>query len=191
MPAIIARLNWIDVFFLILLLGMAYKGTKTGVGGQIVSLIGSFVLVFCSIRYYEVLAEAIFGFMLQTWARPISFFAIAIIIFVLGKVLERAFNLSGGENLVAVERLGGIVIASLRAFVFFGMIGLLFLLVPVERIRFSVVEGSKTCMFFVNMDTEIYSWMTEVLKETEKKHKDKNAVLEQFLSAVETEKESK
>jgi uncharacterized membrane protein required for colicin V production len=68
LPDILNQINWIDIFFLILLLGMVYKGLKTGVGGQVIALIGWFVLVFMSLKYYSVVSEALFGFLLQKWA---------------------------------------------------------------------------------------------------------------------------
>ena len=172
MPEIIQDFNWLDILFLILLLGMIYKGSMTGVGGQVISLIGLFVLMFFSIGYYYFLSTAIFGFMLQTWARPASFFIISAVLFVIIKVLERVFNVISTEESSSIERIGGAIVASLRACLIFGLIGMQLLLVPVDYLRLAVMEGSKTCMFFVNLDAEIFSWMTGHFGIMEKRKKD-------------------
>ena len=155
-------INWIDIIFIILLLGMIYKGTRTGVGGQIVSLIGWFCLTFVSIGYYSFMSEALFGFLLQKWAKPLSFFVIAVLIFVVMKFIERIFNILHGEELAAIERVGGAIIAGLRACMLFGVLGILFLLIPVEYMNTAASEGSKTCMFFVRMDVRIYTLIADL-----------------------------
>ncbi len=163
MPELFNNVNWLDLIFIILLLGMIYKGSKTGVGGQFLSLVGWIVLLFFSIGYYNVFSEAIFGFMLQKWSRPASFFAIVIGIFMSVKLLERIFNVISGEELSGIERIGGAVIAVVRAVMLFGVIGILLLLVPVDYLNTTVVKDSRSCMIFVNCDAQIYSWLTGVL----------------------------
>ncbi|MFH1665010.1 MAG: CvpA family protein [Candidatus Omnitrophota bacterium] len=183
MPTIFNDINWVDIFFLILLLGMIYKGAKIGVGGQMISLVGGFILVFISIRYYILLSEAIFGFVFQNWARPISFLAIAGSIFMTIKLLERVFNISGGEELSALERIGGIFVASIKAAMLFGVVGILFLIIPVDLLRVSAREGSRTCMFFVKMDVFIYSGITGII-DSGKKVREED-VMKELLAKIE------
>ncbi|MDP8298345.1 MAG: CvpA family protein [Candidatus Tantalella remota] len=179
MPDILNQINWIDIVFLILLLGMVYKGLKTGVGGQVIALIGWFVLVFISLKYYSVISEALFGFLLQKWAKPLSFFVIAAGIFMAIKLLERVFNIMSGEDLAPIEKIMGAVVAVLRASIFCGVIGILLLLVPVDRVHTAAKEGSKTCMFFVKMDAQIYTLLANVAGNKEKT--DKEEVLANIL----------
>ncbi|RKY42690.1 MAG: hypothetical protein DRP85_02135 [Candidatus Makaraimicrobium thalassicum] len=179
MPATFQDVNWLDIFFIILLLGMVYKGLKTGVSGQILSMMGLFVLIFVSIGYYGLLSEAIFGFLLQGWAKPLSFFFIGITIFIVIRVLERVFKIVGEEELATIERVGGVLVASFRAFILFGVIGIQLLLTPLDSMHLSAAEGSKVCMFFVNMDAQIYSWMTGTIGVFRKEQKDE--VLERIL----------
>jgi len=162
LPEILQSINWIDIVFVILLLGMVYKGTRTGVGGQILSLCGMFVLIFLSIRYYKIISEALFGFLLQDWARPVSFFVIAALVFVAVKFLERVFNVLNAEELASIEKIGGAIIAGCRALMLFGAIGILLLLIPINYIQESAAEGSWSCMFFVKADVRIYDWISKV-----------------------------
>ena len=185
MPAIIKEFNWVDIVFVILLLGMVYKGSRTGVGSQVLSLIGWFVLLFVSVGYYSYLSEAIFGFLLQKWAKPISFAAIAAVIFVIVKFLERIFHVVAGEEVSTIEKVGGALVGCARAFIFCGMIAMLLLLVPVEYARVSVTDGSKTAMFFVELDVRIYSWISGAFGVAEK---NKDDVMNELLMSTEEKK---
>jgi len=184
LPEILNEFNWLDFLFLILLLGMIYKGSVTGVGGQVISLIGLFVLMFFSIGFYQYLSTAIFGFLLQQWTRPASFFIIVIVIFIVIKVIERVFHVIAGQESSSIERIGGAIVAFMRACLVFGLIGMQLLLVPVDYLRTSVMDGSKFCMTFVKIDAEIFSWMTGHFGMTEKMKR--NDVIK---SLVETPKE--
>jgi uncharacterized membrane protein required for colicin V production len=194
LPEILSEFNWIDILYIILLIGMVYRGAKTGVGGQLFSLAGWFVTLFISLKYYSFLSETISGFLMQRWGKPISFFLIAAIIFVAIKVFERVINIVNSEGAASIERMGGSLIASLRACILFGLIGILFLLTPVNFLRSSAIEGSKTCMFFVHMDVAIYSGITELIgltsssKETggvedKRTVKGRDEIIKEFLAA--------
>ena len=180
----LAGINWLDILFAVLLIGMVYKGSRTGVGGQLVSLAGWLLLVFFAITYYDVASRAIFGFLLQQWARPVSFLGITIIVFTITKTVERILNvITPHEEMPPIERVGGAVIACLRACLFFGIIGMLFLTIPLEYVRDSVLEKSKTAKTFMGIDAAIYSWMSEHIAFIDKVDKDK--VIENMMASYE------
>jgi uncharacterized membrane protein required for colicin V production len=183
LPDIITEVNWIDIIYVILFLGIVYKGTRTGVGGQLLSLAGWIVLLFVSIKYYSLVSEALFGFLLQSWAKPLSFLIIGVVGFVLIKFLERVFSVVAGSELSSFERIGGALVAVVRAFVFFGAIGIFLLLVPVDIARDSVIYGSKSGMFFVEFDAGIYSMITEVTGDADSK-RSKDDVIKEILSVT-------
>ncbi|MBD3296725.1 MAG: hypothetical protein GF392_05100 [Candidatus Omnitrophica bacterium] len=162
MPEIFHTIHWIDVVFIILLLGMIYKGLRVGVGGQLLSLAGWLFLVVASIGFYDYISEAFFGFLLQRWAKPLSFFAIAVAVLTVLKMLERVFIVVSSDEMAPVERLGGGFVAAVRGFVFFGLVGILLLLVPVSSVREQITEGSRTCMYFVEMDARIYVFFSRI-----------------------------
>jgi len=162
LPDILNNINWIDLAFIILLLGIVYKGLRSGVGGQMLSLAGWIVLVFVSIGFYDYISEAFFGFLLQKWAKPLSFFALSVGVLMVLKVLERIFIVMSSDEMAPIERLGGALVAAARACMFFGLIGILLLLVPVQAVRDQATKGSRSCMFFVELDARIYSAITEV-----------------------------
>ncbi|MCK5450630.1 MAG: CvpA family protein [Candidatus Omnitrophica bacterium] len=177
------NINWLDILFVILLLGMVYKGTKIGVGGQIIALIGGFTIVFVSISYYTVLSEAIFGFLLQRWAKPVSFFAIVLGVFTIVKTAERLSQVVIGEEVSALEKFVGALIAGVRAAMLFGVLGMILVLTPIQYTRFAALEGSKTCKVFMEMDVSIYCWMTSGLPED--KQRGKEDVMRELKEVVE------
>ena len=189
MPDLINNINWLDVVFVILFIGIVYKGSKTGVGGQIVPLIGIGVLLFCSIRYYKLLSTAVFGFMLQNWALPISFFGIAIVIFILIKILERVFGAMSDTELSFIEKMGGAVFAGVRGILLWGAIVLMLLLVPVDFIQRSVYEGSKISVICINIDARVYSLISEAVDR--KNVRKKGEILDEFLNITKKEKGKK
>ena len=186
MPEILQTINWLDIIFIILLLGMVYKGMRTGVGGQILSLLGYLILLFVSIGYYKFASEAIFGFLLQDWAKPISFLGISVLIFVVTKFVERIFNIAKGEELAGIEKVGGILVAAFRAVILCGAIGIFFLLTPISYLQSSASVDSSTCMYFVKTDVNIYSWIANITGIDKEASSD--VVLGQIFSS--TEKDS-
>ncbi|MDD4957178.1 MAG: CvpA family protein [Candidatus Omnitrophica bacterium] len=154
------KITIFEIFYIILLSGMVYKGTRSGISAQIISLIGWVVLVFCSLGYYEYLSKAIFGFMLQDWAKPLSFFALAMVPFIIIKIIEKMIIAAAGEELSLLERIGGAFVSAIRALVIFGMIGIQILLMPMEQAKTFLLEKTPTALFFVNIDVDIYSWLT-------------------------------
>ncbi len=178
--------NWLDVIFLTILLGMIYKGSRAGVGSQLLSLVWAFVLVFFSIGFYSGLASSMFGFILQSWARAISFFIIASILFVAIKFLEMIFGIEYVENISPLERIGGAVVAAMRTVLLFGLVCILFLLLPIPFLQNAVAKGSKTGMVFVRTNAHVYSRLSDHLKFVKQKDPDE-VVNEIFKSSGELE----
>ncbi len=163
LPDLFTQINWVDVLFVALFLGMVYRGTKTGVGAQLLSLIGWLVMMFLSVRYYAFVSEAIFGFVFQKWARPLSFLAIAGIVFVCVKLLERVFGVVSGDELSMLEKLGGAFVASVRSFILFGLVGFFLMLLPFEYARHSAEVASKTGVYFMKFDAALYRAVNDLV----------------------------
>ena len=125
---------------------------------------------------------SIFGFLAQEWSKPVSFFVISAIVYFAIKLFERIFNVINNEEVSTIERIGGVVIASLRGFIFFGLIGIFFILVPIETLQRSAIQESQTCMYFVKMDAQIYSWITKIFGKSAERERDD--VLNEVLGSV-------
>jgi len=183
LPEILNEINWLDVLFVILLLGIVYKGLRTGVGGQILSLVGGVVLLYFAIGYYCFISEAIFGFLFQKWTKSISFLIISGGMFILIKVLERLLSVIGNGDFAVLERVGGAILATFRAFVYFGIMGMFLLLIPIDSVKTSVIDKSKTCEFFIKFDIDLYNGINDAINSGSKKKKPKPIGIEQFLKS--------
>lgn len=180
MPAILNGINWIDIVFIILFIGMGYKGSRAGVGSQMLTLAGWVIIVFVSIAYYGDMSRMVFGFLSQQWARPVSFFIIVAVLFTAIKLIERLFSVPETEGIAPIERIGGVLTSALKAFLLFGLVGIMLLLLPASAIDKAVNAKSKTCMFFVGVDVKMYDWIAATVGMTgAKKH---NEVMDDLLS---------
>jgi uncharacterized membrane protein required for colicin V production len=180
LPDIIRELNWVDFLFIILLLGILYEGLRWGASGQLLSLIGWVCMLFASVTYYSPFSEAILGDKLQKWSLPFAFFLLAGGVFGLVMVLESSLKIKKDGELSFTQRIGGAIVAAVKSVLILGIVAMLLLLTPVDSIRKAVREQSKTAMFFVETDAEVYSWMTGQFNLTRKKAKDE--VINEFLS---------
>jgi uncharacterized membrane protein required for colicin V production len=180
LPAILNGINWIDIIFIILFIGMGYKGSRVGVGSQIFTLAGWVLILFVSIAYYGDMARIIFAFLSPQWAKPVSFLVIAATIFTVIKLIERLFVVPEAEGLAPIERIGGVLTSAIKAFLFFGVVGVLLLMVPSPEIHKAASVKSKTCMFFVSMDVKIYDWVASTVGMSGAKKHDQ--VMEDLLS---------
>lgn len=172
MPEIFQEINWLDILFVILLAGMLYEGLRRGISGQVLSLVGWVAMLFAAVTYYGTFSESIFGSKLQKWSLTVSFFLIAAGIFFAVTVLERSLKIKKEGEISFTERIGGAGLAALRAILLFGVISMQLLLVPVDPVRAAVKEDSRSALFFVDADAQIYSWMTGRFNITRKREKE-------------------
>jgi uncharacterized membrane protein required for colicin V production len=176
----ISELNWIDVIFLILLLGMIYKGVRLGVAGQIIPLLGTFVVLFLSIRYYKSSSEAFFGSMLQGWAKPVSFFIISSLVLFISKIIDKLFHFTAPEDMAVIERAAGIIIAAIRTAIICGVISLGLFLIPVKGVNSALKQDSQFASRLAEININIYCMIAEISDKKKKVEKEK--LLSEFLN---------
>ncbi|MFH1878579.1 MAG: CvpA family protein [Candidatus Omnitrophota bacterium] len=162
MPAVLNEINWVDICFIIIASGMVYKGLRRGISSQIIPLIAGLAVIFLSLTYYKMVSEAFFGFMLQKWSKPFSLLLISMTIMAAAKLLEKLVNLALPEDASGIERIAGALIATFRAAMLFGMIGIFLLLVPVSSANNSAAGESRLCKRFIQLDVQLYRFMSEI-----------------------------
>lgn len=162
MADLFSGISWLDVSFSLILLVIIFKGYRLGVGSQIIPLIWCFLLIFATFGYFSALASRLPSLLTPEWARAFSFFVILAAMYLVIKVAGRALKIEKIEgNISIIEKTGGIFMAAVRAFLIFGVLGTQLLLLPVESLRSSVTEFSKTGALFVAIDLGIYRWIAE------------------------------
>ena len=182
LSTILRELIWVDLSFIILLLGMIYKGVRSGVSGQIVPLIGTIVLTYISIGYYKSSAEAFFGSMLQNWAKPVSFILICFLVLFVFRIIDKLFNFKSSGEIAMIERLAGIAIAIARTIILCGAVTLFLLLVPIKTVNKTVKEESKVALMFAKLDIDIYCVMSKFVNKNSSCEKD--IINREFIGTV-------
>jgi hypothetical protein len=157
----LANVNWLDIVFCVMYLGLVYKGIRSGAGSQFLSIIVVILLNFCSLEFYSKMASKIFGFLSPDWARALSFFVITAAFFGLLFLVKSGFQKGAQEASSPTDKFGGFMLATIKAGLIFGVVSVQLLLIPADFLRDSVTKGSKTAMFFVRTNAGIYSWITE------------------------------
>lgn len=163
MSDFISHFSWLDIVYTLILFGTIYKGSKRGVSTQLISLVGYVLLVYLALGYYLFVSEALFGFLLQNWARPISFFSITIIVLFLLKLIDRVLNVVDHEDLATIERIGGMLVAGIRGSILIGILCLGLALVPLESVHKVAIGDSALSKHFISVDFIFYSWIIDVL----------------------------
>ena len=156
-------ISWPDVVFVAIVIITVFNGFRAGVGVQILSLLLWIACAYAAIGYYPFVASKISGLGMDEWAKAISFFAICAASVLILRMVNLILKTENAPALAPIERLGGVVIASLRACLLVGIIGIQLLLIPIDTVRSVVREESKTGMFFVRFDTSVYYWINERL----------------------------
>ena len=172
MSELLNRVNWIDVFALILLIRISYISSRIGVGKQILPLI-LLVLVLSGTlyNYSEISSFFINRYpFLSSISRFLSYFLIAFIFFIIYHAASRivGFYLSPGRDEAGfIENIGGAFLGLFRSIIIIGIIIMGLGLMPIKGIENSIIN-SYSGTFFIDTNLKIYnSVMGFVLKKDE------------------------
>ena len=167
MSELFNRVNWVDLFALILLLRICYVSSYIGVGKQILPLFLLAVMLPITMYNYREIA----AFFINRYSITPSycfFLSFAITLMVLSAGYRILIRISGvlfpgmqGEA-SGIEKVGGVLLGIVRSLVIIGMLMIGLLLMPVNFIEDSV-KGSYSAQFFVETDVRIYTSMVNLL----------------------------
>ena len=161
MHELIERVNWVDLFALILLIRISYVSSFIGVGKQILPLVLLVLTLLLSLYNYNGIA----GFFVDKFSLSSSicnFFAFLFIVFILFMLYRLAMRLTGvvaPEEEVPtgnIEKLGGTVLGLLRSVFIIGLVFIGLLLAPIKFTEKSV-RNSFLGTFFVKLNLRVYS----------------------------------
>ena len=187
MYGLLSRVNWVDIFALILLIKISYASSRIGVGKQILPLILLVLTLTIPLYNYRIIA----GFFIKMYSfnPALCYFLIYIVItficFAIYVFISRimGFSLSLGETAMAgIEKIGGTFLGLLRSVLIIGIIMIGLLLAPIKPIETSV-KRSYSGFFFIRTNLKIYSSLVNlVLKNDKISYRD---ILKQLLSGKE------
>ena len=187
MSELLSRINWVDVFSLILLIRISYTSSHIGVGRQILPLALLALILLITLYSYMDIAT----FLSERYAFTPStceFFTYAVtggVLLIVYHLISRVvgfalFSAEGGvTSTPGIEKAGGMLLGVLRSTIFIGLILTGFLLAPVKFTE-SGVRNSYSGLFFIKANLEIYNSLTNLIfRGDDRSHR---RTLEQFGS---------
>ncbi len=188
MSELLNRVNWIDVFALILLIRISYISSRIGVGKQILPLI-LLVLVLSSTLYNYSRMSLFFidrySFS-SSISRFLSYFLIAFVFFIIYHVASRItgfYSYPVRDKGGFIENIGGVFLGLLRSIIIIGIIITGLGLVPVKGIENSIIN-SYSSTFFIDTNLKIYNSVIDfILKKDETSYRKTS---KEFLSEKES-----
>ena len=189
MSELFNRVNWVDVFALILLVRISYVSSRIGVGRQILPLILLALILTVPLYTYQDIAY----FFAQRYSfKPatckfFSYFLTVLIFAVIYHILLRVtgFLLFRGEaSTGTIERVGGAFLGLARSTIMIGIITIGLLLAPLKFTEDSV-KGSYSGFFFIKTNLRVYSYVMNFILRNSDIKISRSDVLAQLLSKKE------
>ncbi len=161
---ILKQCNWVDVFFVILLIRICYVAIKNGFSVELFKLLGTLSAVYLSLHYYIIFPDYIVG---RIGAKNIpleyltffSFIALAIlgylIFMLLSRVFSRFIQLEAVPNL---NKWGSLILSIIRSFLLVSLIIFIFVIAPTGYFRNSVNNSYSGKRLFKIAPTT-YTWV--------------------------------
>ncbi len=189
MSEIFNRVNWVDVFALILLIRISYVSSRIGVGKQILPLIFLALILIVSLYIYRDIAY----FFVQRYSfnpATCKFFSYSLTTLIFAVIYHIVMRVTGfllfrGEaGTGTIERAGGAFLGFVRSVLIIGIVMIAFLLMPIRAMETSV-KNSYSGFFFINTNLKVYCYsMSFILRNSGTKIV-RQDVLEQLLSKKE------
>jgi len=158
---IVARLNWIDVIVIIVLLRTSYVAFQDGLSHEIFPLIGAVSALILALHYYNTLALVVTRNILQVNSAVAVFFSFLALVIIIGIIFRLLRGVA--DTIVKVswhpvlEKFGGLVVGVMRASVVASTILIILALLPLPYIQWSIRDKSVTGMYFLRIGPEIYT----------------------------------
>ena len=161
---ILKQFNWVDVFFVILLIRICYVAIKNGFSVELFKLLGTLSAVYLSLHYYIIFSDDIVSRISEKF-KPLedltffSFIALAVlgylIFMLLGKVFSRFIQMEAVPNL---NKWGSLILSIIRSFLLVSLIIFVFVIAPTAYFRNSVSNSYSGKRLF-KIAPATYTWV--------------------------------
>jgi uncharacterized membrane protein required for colicin V production len=156
----INRLNWLDVFLLIICIRIGYKGIRTGIFVEGFKLLGTLLGLFLALHYYAGLSKGFKAFLSglpRGWLDSLAFFLLILagymVLFLLRIILSFLVKM---EAVNLVNKWGSFFVAMARA-VFAGSFIVFFLLISGSNYPQESVKNSFSGRYLLKVGYNTYS----------------------------------
>ncbi len=162
-----SRINWVDLFSLIIFIRISYVSSRAGVGKQVlpsILLVAMLTVVLHS--YMEIASLFINNYSFNpSTCIFVSYFSIMLVLWVVYKMVSRISGtiLSVGETSInGIEIAGGTFVGMFRSFIIVGILIIGLLLVPVKFVE-DGVRRSYSGSFVIGTNLKIYTVMAKLI----------------------------
>jgi len=161
---ILKQFNWVDIFFVILLIRICYVAIKNGFSVELFKLLGTISAIYFSLHYYIIFPDYIIG---RIGAKNIpleyltffSFVVLAIlgylIFMILSKVFSRFIQMEAVPNL---NKWGSLILGIIRSFLLVSLLIFIFVIAPGSYFRNSVNNSYSGKRLF-KIAPATYTWV--------------------------------
>jgi len=163
---ILARVNWVDVLALIIIIRISYVAFKDGLSHEIFPLVTTVFTLTIALQYYTILGEflsngflklpvGLANFLTFTALIAVSWVIFKFIKIILDKIIKVKWH-------AALEKIGGLIVGMVRSFVVVSIILILLSLVPIPYLGKSIRDRSVTGLHFVQMGYDVHEKLSKV-----------------------------
>lgn len=168
MSEVFQRLNWVDIFVVILLIRTSYIGARTGLSVELFKLIGILVGLYLAMRFYSNLG----GWITSKIALPteladglsflILIFASIISLKYVGVILSKVVKLTFAERF---DKWGGFISGLLRGAVLLSLIFMFLGILQIDYFTKSIEERSLTGPYIKRITPQAYRVIAKTVPE--------------------------
>ena len=168
MLEIIKRLNWVDIFVIILLFRILYVSLKSGFAAELFKLLGTITAIYISLHYFTLFSDWVVGSAKVTISKesmPLEFMDfISFVILVLAGYLFfvglRAvfYRFIKMEAVPTLNRWGGFVLGIIRGFLLASLIIFMLVISTISYLRDSTLDSYLGSRIY-KIAPATYSWI--------------------------------
>lgn len=161
---ILKQFNWVDIFFVILLIRICYVAIKNGFSVELFKLLGTLSAIYLSLHYYIIFSDYIVGrigekFIPLEYLTFLSSIALAIlgylIFMLLRKVFSRFIQMEAVPNL---NKWGSLILSMMRSFLCVSLLIFILVIAPGGYFRNSLNNSYSGKRLFKIAPTT-YTWL--------------------------------
>jgi len=188
---VLKQFNWVDIFFVIILIRTCYVAVKNGFPAELFRLLGIILAIYLSLHYYINFSDYIIGYAGAKNLPPeyltfISFVVLVIlgylIFTLLGKVFSRFIKMEAIPNL---NRWGSLILGIARSFLLVSLLIFIFVIAPTGYFRNSVNNSYSGKRLF-KIAPAAYTWLwNSIMSKFRTQEKFNDAILKVQASPTE------
>jgi uncharacterized membrane protein required for colicin V production len=185
------QFNWVDIFFVILLIRICYVAIKNGFSVELFKLLGTVSAIYLSLHYYIIFPDYIVGRIgvknipleYLTFFSFVSLATLGYLIFMLlRKVFSRFIHMEAVSNL---NKWGSLILSVIRSFLLISLLIFIFVIAPTDYFRNSVNNSYSGKHLFTIAPTT-YTWLwNSVMSKFRTQEKFNDAILKVQASPTE------